>query len=1136
MAYQQPYGQQPPYGQQQPYGQPGYPQPAAYPPGGQPGYGYPPPQQPGYGPGYDQGQGGMNYQQQPQQQRSSGGDKGCLGACAHVRPCDVFDLIGGTSTGGLIAIMLGRLEMDIDECIAAYRELMESVFSEKARTVFLDWSGNVKAQYDSQKLRAVIERVITDAGASPNDLLNDGVSRKSKIFVCATAKQTLEVTRLRSYDALDENQPTPTICEAALATSAATRFFDPVSLGDRQFVDGAFGANNPVEEVEEEACDIWSPSTRNLQELVKCFVSVGTGHAGNQALDDNIFKFLSKTLVRLATKPAGVERRFMARWRGQCEAHRCFRFNVEQGMENIHMTEYQKQGLIETVTHDYLHLPSQKSAVHYCMLNLVGKRGMLTTSFPRSFLSYCVDIELTNIESLLGKTDVNFNRVVQSYKIRKMQLEINTEMGQTDCSMSLKPKVGSWIVPFDRNSKYVNGGIMDDVSKNILETSGISKTAIYGLGGVGKTQIALEIAYRAQEINPECSVFWIPAMSHESIKQAFLTIANHIGLVVVNQEKDELIRSVQNHFSQQASGHWLLIFDNADDIELWDDPSKSGSTESFRELLPSSPLGSTLFTTRSAKVAQNLASENIFNVPEMDLKRATRVLRNLIIKKDLVDDDESTHQLLERLTYLPLAIAQAAAFINQNDTGIKGYIGLLDGHEQDVISLMSEDFEDKGRYKTTLNPVATTWLTSIAQIQKSQPPAIELLAFMSCLSSRDIPISLLPGSSAVEQSKQLGILQAYGLIRRHTDSQRLDIHRLVHLAMRNFLRSSEVLKTWEEAALGIVAQKFPLAETHDQDAWRLCLPHAFHILDSTSASDHPHARGNLQFKVSDCLILEGRVREAILLTKSAVKYNEEYFGPEDPRTLAAMNGLGVCLKLHGRLEEARDLMTQLLRTNLRVSGPDSQAVAVSLITLCTIHLGLGNYAIAEWLGISGFKAHLRYFALEDHRVREIIHYMILIYLGQGRLSNAMATAEKFYSITTRVCGPKDMDTFSAQNLLADIYIEQGLWSEAATLATDNLSKAEEVLGPDHPIIFTNISILAHILEKQSRNLEAASLNIELAKKVERLYGSDHPRVKKLHERARYCQKLKYVLIVLSLQGLRATILICLTTGLSMNEW
>ncbi|KAM7207996.1 hypothetical protein V8F06_014960 [Rhypophila decipiens] len=71
-----------------------------------------------------------------------------------------------------------------------------------------------------------------------------------------------------------------TICEAALATSAATGFFDPVSVGARHFVDGSLGANNPVDQVENEASDIWCAETGNLQPLVKCFISVGTGNPG----------------------------------------------------------------------------------------------------------------------------------------------------------------------------------------------------------------------------------------------------------------------------------------------------------------------------------------------------------------------------------------------------------------------------------------------------------------------------------------------------------------------------------------------------------------------------------------------------------------------------------------------------------------------------------------------------------------------------------------------------------------------------------------------------------------------------------------------------------------------------------------
>lgn len=271
--------------------------------------------------------------------------------------------------------MLGRLEMDVDECIIAYNQLMKSVFSEKINNLPVDWSGNIKAQYDSRRLKAAIQDVISRSGASPDDLMDDGIVRCCRTFVCATAKETLQITRLRTYTVTNEDNVPATICEAALATAAATRFFEPVTIDNRQYVDGAFGANNPIEQVEEEAADIWCPTTRELKPLVKCIVSVGTGSPGLRALDDNIFQFLTKTLVRMATKPEGVERRFVARWNKEFTEKRYFRFSVEQGLQDVHMDDYSKQDLIQSSTYDYLHHGSQKSRIQDCILNLVQKKG-----------------------------------------------------------------------------------------------------------------------------------------------------------------------------------------------------------------------------------------------------------------------------------------------------------------------------------------------------------------------------------------------------------------------------------------------------------------------------------------------------------------------------------------------------------------------------------------------------------------------------------------------------------------------------------------------------------------------------------------------------------------------------------------
>ncbi|KEF57531.1 uncharacterized protein A1O9_05448 [Exophiala aquamarina CBS 119918] len=153
--------------------------------------------------------------------------------------------------------MLGRLEMDVDACIYAYTELIKVVFKEKRHRAPFSWKGRVQARFDSAKLRAAIEEVIRSQGYDPNEKFNDEETCGCRVFMCTASKELYGITPLRSYD-LHEKKPvvSATIYEAALATSPATVFFDPVSIGTRHFEDGALGASNPVEKVQGEASDI----------------------------------------------------------------------------------------------------------------------------------------------------------------------------------------------------------------------------------------------------------------------------------------------------------------------------------------------------------------------------------------------------------------------------------------------------------------------------------------------------------------------------------------------------------------------------------------------------------------------------------------------------------------------------------------------------------------------------------------------------------------------------------------------------------------------------------------------------------------------------------------------------------------
>ncbi|KAH8894272.1 FabD/lysophospholipase-like protein [Thozetella sp. PMI_491] len=297
------------------------------------------------------------------------------------KPCEVFDLIGGTSTGGLIAIMLGRLEMDVDECILEYCELIGSIFNKKKHSKPISLSGMIQPKFDSERLKGAINEVITKRGMSPTDPFNDGVDRGCKVFVCAATKDLYGIAHLRSYSIEDELDIPTTVCEAALATSAATGFFDPVSIGARQFVDGAIGANNPVDEVEREASNIWCNETGDLKPLVKCFISIGTGNPGKKAIEDSILKFLTKSLRQIATETEETAQKFIARWRRHYDQNRYFRFNVEQGLQDVGLAEYTEQGSIETATHSYIADQAQKFRVRDCVRNLERKQSVYTVDF-----------------------------------------------------------------------------------------------------------------------------------------------------------------------------------------------------------------------------------------------------------------------------------------------------------------------------------------------------------------------------------------------------------------------------------------------------------------------------------------------------------------------------------------------------------------------------------------------------------------------------------------------------------------------------------------------------------------------------------------------------------------------------------
>lgn len=193
------------------------------------------------------------------------------------------------------------------------------------------------------------------------------------------------IVLFRSYLSDSGIDDSPTICEAVAATSAASSFFEAVTIGPnkKKFVDGAIGANNPVEWMWNESQRIWcdeSADTYGLASLLKCFVSIGTGQAHMKAIGTKWPSFL-KTLKEVVTETEETARKFADNHTRLRNENRYFRFNVDRGLQDVGLAEYEKQATIDAATQHYMDEPSIRTSVQRCTMNLKQKQRMSALDF-----------------------------------------------------------------------------------------------------------------------------------------------------------------------------------------------------------------------------------------------------------------------------------------------------------------------------------------------------------------------------------------------------------------------------------------------------------------------------------------------------------------------------------------------------------------------------------------------------------------------------------------------------------------------------------------------------------------------------------------------------------------------------------
>jgi tetratricopeptide (TPR) repeat protein len=566
-----------------------------------------------------------------------------------------------------------------------------------------------------------------------------------------------------------------------------------------------------------------------------------------------------------------------------------------------------------------------------------------------------------------------------------------------------------WNVPYRRNPFFTG---REDILNQLHEYFTQAKTAaltqppaITGLGGIGKTQIAIEYAYRYK--NEYHEVFWVNATSRETLIESFVNVARLLALPAQDEHDQHItVAAVQQWFATHTQ--WLLMLDNADDSTL------------ASAFLPTGDHGHILLTTRErawGSIAHSFEVEKMAQTEGMlFLFRRAKVLRSSAVPLSEASKADQTiaQTIVKELDGLPLALDQAGAYIEETSSTLEGYLKAYKRRQQELL-------QERGNERS-FHPasVATTWSLNFEQVARLSPPAADLLRFFAFLAPEAIPEEMIiTGASELGPQLQalatdetlldtsMKVLSRYSLVQRNTDKHLLFIHRLVQAMLRaNMTRETQ--REWAERTVRAINLAFP-GVSHDTRAQcERLLPHALacaELINENTLALPEAAR--LLNETGRYLNNYVQPQQAKPLIERALAICEQVLGPNHPATATYLNNLAVLYRSQGNYEQAKPLYERALAIREQVLGPNHPATASSLNNLAGLYNSQGNYEQAK-----------------------------LLY-------------EHALAIREQVLGPNHPATTQSLNKLAALYDSQGNYEQAEPLYQRALSIRERVLGPEH---------------------------------------------------------------------------------------
>ena len=661
-------------------------------------------------------------------------------------------------------------------------------------------------------------------------------------------------------------------------------------------------------------------------------------------------------------------------------------------------------------------------------------------------------------------------------EIRRGICKLAEKVDQPKAEPAPVPAGRVWNVPFSRNLNFTGRGeMLADLRNRLVEGKDVALTqnvAVHGLGGIGKTQLAVEYCYR--QARGYDIIWWIRADTSDSLTGDFALLGPRIG-IPMQQEQAQTVELVKE--SLQARDKWLLVFDNVQkpsDVDL---------------CMPDCGEGHVIITSRFSDWSSKADALRVEVLPEPEAVE-------FLLKRTGRSDKSGATELARALGRLPLALEQAAAFAQESCMSFAEYLKLY--HER-RLELLKRGKPDK--YDDT---VLTTWEISFRRATEESKVALLLLAICSFLDADSIPAAMLSEAAVdkVTYAEAVAALTRYSLLTSRQEGEGesarvfLSVHRLVQEVVRDNLPAN-VSEVAIGAAVAVLERAFPY-DSDDVRTWPDCirlLPHATSVLGhATLLRNSPQGMASLMNQVALYHLARAEYSLAEPLMLSALASDEQSLGPEHPNVAIRLSNLASLLQATNRLSEAEPLVRRALAIDEKAHGPEHPEVAVRLNNLALLLQATNRLAEAEPLMRRVLAIVEKSYGDGHPSVAKALSNLATLLLATNGLAEAEPLMRRALAIDEKSYGPEHPDVASVLDNLARLLQASNRPTEAEPLVRRALAIMEKSYGPEHPEVARALSFLSSLLQDTNGLSESEPLVRRALAIMEKSYGPEHPEV------------------------------------------